>query len=396
MGKYKSTDKNVLMSTLSSYIFMVLYAILLNIVGEVLPSIIDEFNLTMAKASLLQMLFNLGGFVVLIWMLRFSDRIRKSRLVYYSFLITSITMVVFGLFTNSFLLLLIAFAILGSTTKVFDVSINAFVNDINTNGREFFLQMLHMTFGIGAVIGPVYASFIIKNNFGWRTSLWSLGLIYALFLLMSLFTIIKPSSKIETIESKNNRNRLNIRVLLKDPRIWILFIGAGCISGTYAGLITWFPAYAKSISAEIGALSALMLSTYFIGSVFSRATASFILNEKNARHMIILSSFFGGIMLLSAFIISQSWAFFLFFIIAGFFSGATLPMIISVTCVAFPYNSGGATTILYIGITIFAMIVPYIMGIIGDNVGLAKAMPLIAYLMLFAAGVSFMIQKPRI
>ena len=101
----------------------------------------------------------------------------------------------------------------------------------------------------------------------------------------------------------------------------------------------------------------------------------------------------GGLTFIIAFLISQTWAFFTFMPLAGFFAGATLPMIIFVACTIFPNNSGGVTTILYIGISVFAMFIPYVMGIIGDSYGIAEAMPVVSYLMFIAALASLLIRK---
>lgn len=394
MSRFKSKSKNILMTTITSYILMAFYAVLLNMIGELLPEIMREYNLTMSQGGLIQTVFNIGGIVTLLVMLNFSDRIRKSKLVFYGFLITSIALVFIGFYTKSYIVLLYAFIILGSSTKVFDVAVNAFVNDINTKNREFFLQMLHTAFGVGAVLGPAYASFIIIKNWGWNTAFWFLGVLYLFILIISIFTMMKPS-----VETENNlihlkHKSLNLTALVKNPQVWVLFIGAGCFSGAYVGMVTWFPTYAKTLPGKAGALSGLILSIFFFGYVVSRGIASLILTSKNARFLIIFTSLMGGITFIIAFLISHTWAFFTFMPLAGFFAGATLPLIIFVACGVFPNNSGGVTTILYIGISIFAMLTPYLMGLIGDYYGISAAMPIVSVLMFIAAAVSLLIKRP--
>ncbi len=393
MSRFKPASNSVFITTITSYVLMALYAILLNMVGELLPAIMEDFNLTMSQGGLLQTVFNIGGIAALLCMLYFSDRIRKSKLVYFGFLITAITLAAAGLFVKSYSLLMLSFVVLGSSTKVFDVAVNAFVNDINTKGREFFLQMLHMAFGIGAVFGPAYASFMIINSYGWETAIWFLALVFAVVLFVSIFTMIKPSESIEKNLVHHKHKALGLMSLIRNPQVWILFIGAGCFSGAYVGVVTWFPTYAKTLTGRAGALSGLILSIFFFGYVISRGIASIILTVKNARFLIILTSFMGGLTFIIAFLISQTWAFFAFMPLAGFFAGATLPMIIFVACTIFPNNSGGVTTILYIGISVFAMVIPFAMGSIGDNYGIAAAMPVVSYLMFIAALVSLLIRK---
>jgi len=393
MSRFKSKNKSVLTATVTSYVLMALYAVLLNMVGELLPAIMKDYNLSMSQGGLLQTVFNIGGILTLLGMLYFSDKIRKSKLVYYGFLVTSAALAAAGLFVNSYILLLLAFILLGSSTKVFDVSVNAFVNDINTSGREFYLQMLHMAFGVGAVLGPAYASFMIINKYGWKTALWFLALLFTILLVISFFTMMRPSAVIEKDHSNHLHKALGLMSLIKNPQVWVLFVGAGCFSGAYVGMVTWFPTFAKTLPGRAGALSGLILSIFFFGYVISRGIASIILTVKNARFLIILTSFMGGLTFIIAFLISQTWAFFTFMPLAGFFAGATLPMIIFVACTIFPNNSGGVTTILYIGISVFAMFIPYVMGIIGDSYGIAEAMPVVSYLMFIAALASLLIRK---
>jgi len=393
MSRFKPKNKSVLTATITSYVLMALYAVLLNMVGELLPAIMEDYNLSMSQGGLLQTVFNIGGILTLLGMLYFSDKIRKSKLVYCGFFVTSTALAAAGLFVNSYILLLVAFILLGSSTKVFDVSVNAFVNDINTSGREFYLQMLHMAFGVGAVLGPVYASFMVINQYGWKTALWFLALMFTVLLIISFFTMMKPSAVIEKDHSIHLHKALGLTSLIKNPQVWILFIGAGCFSGAYVGMVTWFPTFAKTLPGRTGALSGLILSIFFFGYVISRGIASIILTVRNARFLIVLTSFMGGLTFIIAFLISQTWAFFTFLSLAGFFAGATLPMIIFVACTIFPNNSGGVTTILYIGISIFAMFVPYVMGIIGDSYGIPEAMPVVSYLMFIAATASLLIRK---
>ncbi|MDX1358525.1 MAG: MFS transporter, partial [Clostridia bacterium] len=243
---------------------------------------------------------------------------------------------------------------------------------------------------------PVYASFMIIRNYGWKTAVWFMAVVYAVFLFISAFTMMKPSKVIEKDHRDRSKHALGLPMLFKAPQVWILFIGAGCFSGAYVGVVTWFPTYAKSLPGKAGVLSGLILSIFFFGYVISRGIASFILTVRNAKLLIILTSLMGALSFIIAFLIGRTWAFFTFMPIAGFFAGATLPMIIFVACTVFPNNSGGVTTILYIGISAFAMFIPYVMGVIGDNLGIAAAMPVVSYLMFLAAAVSLLIRNPSV
>jgi fucose permease len=149
------------------------------------------------------------------------------------------------------------------------------------------------------------------------------------------------------------------------------------------------------VSEDFGRLSGVLLSLFFMGYVLSRAIASIILTMKNARFLILLTSILGGLAFLMAFVIEQPWAYYLFLISAGFFAGATLPMIIFVACSNFPNNTGGVTTILYLGISVSAMFIPVLMGLIGDKSGIADAMPVPAILLFASTAVSLLLKKPR-
>lgn len=392
MGRFRAANKKVFSVTFSSYIMMALYAVLLNMIGELLPSIIDEFNLSLYQGGLIQTFFNIGGIIALFAMLYFSDLIKKSKLVYYSFLLTSVTLLLIGIFTKSYFFLGLSFALLGGTTKVFDVSVNAFVNDINTKGREFFLQFLHVTFGIGAVLGPVYASLMI-SRYSWKTAFWVLGLTYAALLSVSIFTMLRHSKEVEFNHGAKNTSSIHILHILKNPQVWIMTFGAACFSGAYVGFVTWFPSYADTISDEFGLLSGIILSLFFMGYVLSRAIASMILTMKNARFLILITSLLGGFSFLLAFVLAQPWTYFVFLISAGFFAGATLPMIIFVACSTFPNNTGGVTTILYMGISVSAMLIPVLMGVIGDKSGIGAAMPVPAILLFASTIVSLLLKK---
>ncbi|MBN2557435.1 MAG: MFS transporter [Clostridia bacterium] len=393
MDRFRPAGRGVFSATLSSYVMMALYAVLLNMFGEMLPSIIEDFGISLSKAGLLQTSFNIGGMATLAALIFFSDRIRKSRLVYFSFTIIAATLVITGLFARSYILLTAAYIILGSTTKVFDVSVNIYINDINTSGREFFLQVLHVCFGIGAVLGPLFGAAMAGTALGWKSAFLVLGGVCLAMIFISFVTLFRTSDSFEANVPGNQSESMGITQLLKEPQVWVLTFGSMCFSGSYVALVTWFPTYAAALANDTRKYSGLIISMYFLGFVLSRILASFILTQKNARRLIIITAFAGSMSLLAAYILGQTWSFFVFFPAAGFFSGATLPIIIFVGCVSFPRNTGGVTSMLYIGGSLSAMVLPYVIGVIGDSSGIAGAMPLTAYIILAAAFAAFLIKR---
>lgn len=393
MSRFASTNKHVFRATITSFIMMILYGLFLNMIGELLPPIIEDFGLSLTEAGLIQAFFNLGGIVTLVGMIYLSDIVKKSHQVFFSFLFFAIVLAATGLFAYSYALIVIAFILFGFSTKIFDVSINAYVNDINTKGREFFLQLLHVFFGIGAVLGPISASYFTGTKFGWRGIFLFLGAACIVMVVVSLFTVLKTSSKTEQVHDENKDEQLNLISLFKNPQIWILTLCSMFSSGSYIGLVTWFPSYAKYLDNESGKLSGVILSVYFIGFVFSRLISSLVLKKENARFLIILTSLGGLASLSIALIIPQTWAFFVFLFLAGLFTGATHPIIIFTACLNFPRNTGGVTSIIYTGIAIMAIIVPFIMGVVGDASNIVNAMPWTVYAIAVSLFFSFFVKK---
>ncbi len=393
MSRFAPANRHVFKATATSLVMMALYGLFLNMIGELIPPMIEDFGISLTKAGLIQAFFNLGGIVTLVGMIYLSDLVKKSRQVFFSFLFFSIVLVATGFFASSYVLIVIAFVLFGFSTKIFDVSINAYINDINTNGREFYLQILHMFFGIGAVLGPISAAYFTGTELGWRAVFLFLGAACILMAVVSLFTVLGTSSMTEHVTDENEDDRLNLASLVKNPQVWVLTLSAMCFSGSYVGLVTWFPSYAKFLGNDSGRLSGVILSMYFIGFVISRIISSLVLNRANARFLIIFTAFGGTICLFAALLIQQTWAFFAFLFLAGLFTGATLPIIIFTACVNFPRNTGGITAIIYTGIAVTAILVPYVMGVVGDATNIIKAMPLTGYVMAASFLFSFLIRK---
>jgi fucose permease len=381
MSRFKPVNRHVFKASATSFAMMALYGLFLNMIGELIPPIIEDFGISLTKAGLIQAFFNLGGIVTLVGMIYLSDLVRKSRQVFYSFLFFSITLALTGLLASSYVLIVAAFVLFGFSTKIFDVSVNAYINEINTTGREFYLQMLHMFFGIGAVLGPVSASLLSKTAMGWKSVFLFLGIACIVMSIVSFATIFKTSPMTESMPDRHAEDKLNLASLFKNPQVWVLTISAMCFSGSYVGLVTWFPSYAKSLETDAGKLSGIILSIYFIGFVISRIVSSLILKESNSRKLIILTALGGTATLFAAILIGRTWAFFAFLFLSGLFTGATLPIIIFVACLNFPRNTGGITSIMYTGIAVTAILVPYVMGVIGDSSSIARAMPLTGYVM---------------
>jgi fucose permease len=135
-------------------------------VGSVLPYIISEAGISYGKAGSMLSAFAIGNLLASFVNPPLVSRLgRKATIVLYSALLPITWLVVAGL--PSFAVMCAAFVLMGIGRGSVSIYNNVVVND-NTNGKPSALNMLHMTFAMGAFISPFMTSVFINLGYSWR------------------------------------------------------------------------------------------------------------------------------------------------------------------------------------------------------------------------------------
>jgi fucose permease len=82
--------------------------------------------------------------------------------------------------------LLVAFFLIGASTRLLDSLVNAYVADLHHQHRAFYLNLLHASFGIGALVGPSLSVLVLRRGLPWSRVFSSLAVFWSGLLMLGL------------------------------------------------------------------------------------------------------------------------------------------------------------------------------------------------------------------
>lgn len=344
------------------YLLIIAYAISVTMIGPVMPVLIEQYNLKFSQGGLISTFQSLGNVLSILLGGFLADFIKKSKLVCIAFFVYIISLLFISI-ELSFFILLIMFFILGASTKMIDMIINAFISDLHPERRTFYLGLLHAAYGIGALIGPLYSRTILNSSSIWNQAFRLLGVICLAILIG--FIIILTRTK--------NQEKANARVkgkeyfkVFSDARVIILCFTVLLYFGHQYGITVWMPMYSEKIQRFGDFFNNYILSFFWVGIIIGRLTCSSLSSRFGTRRLMIFGSLLGGILLSSALLADNPIILVISLIIAGALTGGTAPLVISLICSWYPQNSGAVTSANFLSISIGSMVFPWLIGLTAE------------------------------
>jgi fucose permease len=161
-----------------------------------------------------------------------------------------------------FPLLLINSYFLGFGFASLDAGLNVYVAALPRSAS--LLNYLHGFYGIGALIGPAFATLLLDNGIAWNQLYLILAVIA--FLLVAGFALIFSGIKPDAPSSEKNDNR-------KPLQYWAVWLSASFLL-VYVGLEvtlgSWSFSFLTQARQEEDTLSGLIVSGYWLGLTMGR------------------------------------------------------------------------------------------------------------------------------
>ncbi|MFW6007026.1 MAG: MFS transporter [Halanaerobiales bacterium] len=370
--------KKKIILTLIIYLSYVMMGISKNIIGPVLPTIIENYKITLTLAGTLFTLLSLGRLFSVSTSSGLLDSIGRKRILLSGLIFLFVGHFGYAL-SFSWWLHLVSIMILGIGIGLMGPSCNALIADIYQEKRGQALNLLHMCFSIGALIGPIIAGSYLTLNINWRwIYITAGGITFLLFLLISSYEF-PTANKYERfkvnklkkiiISSKNRWKKiLQSPILILLGLIMFIYIGVG------NGFVGWINKYLEDTKAFSVLSASGVLAIYNLGIIGGRLVCSFISDNLGYKKTILFCAL-GSLLFINVAVLSNSFLIILAgFGLTGFFLAGLNPTAIAYGTKLFPDMtgtvSGGLTTLAVLGGTV----IPLLMGVISDYFGLQGGM----------------------
>ena len=142
------------------------YAFSATMIGPLMPELLQHYCLSYSGGGLLVGVRSVGGVATMLIGGVLSDRVPKFNLIIGAFLIFGLGLLITGR-APAVALMYVLFFGLGASSRYMDMVANAYIADLRPQTKERGLSLLHGFFGLGALLGPLYARVVMDRTDQW-------------------------------------------------------------------------------------------------------------------------------------------------------------------------------------------------------------------------------------
>ena len=330
----------------------------------------------------------------------------EKKVMILAFLISSIGALAFSI-NPSYSLYILSLFLIGSGMAMLQVSINPLLRNIGGEKEFAFNSVLgQLFFGLASFISPlIYSYLIISLSFGnepsnylilflknitfpnlrWVSLYWIFAVV-SFFMCVTLIFTNFPEKKKPGRENKEKIN--NYLTIIKNPMVILYFFGIFSYVGLEQGVANWISKFLElyhSIDPQI--LGAKIISYFWGLMTLGTISGLFLLKLIDSRKILIFFTSASIISLLLA-VFGSLKVSLISFPLIGFFISTMWSIIISLALNSTSKDHGAFSGILVSGI-IGGAVIPLIIGILADFVGLKFGMTILLIPLLFILTIGF-------
>jgi len=380
--------RNTVIVLLVFLIFSVI-SFLTNILGPLVPDIIDSFQLSIGLAGFLPFSFFVAYGVMSIPSGVLIEKYSGKTVIIVAFVLAMVAAQVFAIFPQFTIALLSLFSI-GIGMAMLQVVINPLLRQ--AGGEEHFAfnsVLANFFFGAASFLSPLLYSYLVGNihsdhasgiaalfnglvtpELKWVSLYWVFA-VTCLVMIVVIAAITFP--KVEYTAEDRIDTGETLRELLRDKTVLRFFVGIFCYVGTEQGIANWMSKFLQLYHgvdpATVGATSI----AYFWGLLtFGCFVGLLLLKLFDSRHILIVFALGAMLSLLSGLFGDVRIAL-VALPLTGFFLSIMWSIVFSLGMNSLPKHHGTLSGILCTGI-VGGAVMPLIIGGLAESVGLRFAM----------------------
>jgi fucose permease len=369
-------------------IFFVI-SFLTNILGPIIPDIIDSFNLSIGLAGFLPFSFFVAYGVMSIPAGILMEKYGDKPVLVGAFILAFLGALLFAMIPGFSIALFSLFSI-GIGMAMLQVVINPLLRSAGGEAHFAFNSvMAQLVFGAASFLSPWLYSYLVLNvhsgsdaaiiqlfdqlvpeNLKWVSLYWVFALT-ALLMAIALFFIKFP--KVELKEDEKIDTGSTFKELISNRYVILFFFGIFAYVGTEQGIANWTSKFLQTYHGADPATTGASVISYFWGLLTIGCFLGLILLKFYDSRKVLLVFTSGAILSLLAGLFGSKEIALYAFPLTGFFASVMWSVIFSLALNSVPKHHGTFSGILCTGIAGGA-VVPLIVGGIAEVIGLRIAM----------------------
>ncbi|MFC4872027.1 MFS transporter [Negadavirga shengliensis] len=380
--------RNNLIVALILLIFFVI-SFLTNILGPIIPDIIDSFTLSIGLAGFLPFSFFVAYGVMSIPSGILVEKYKEKKMLVVAFFMAFMGALFFAVIP-SFPIALSSLFVIGIGMAMLQVVINPLLR--TAGGEEHFAfnsVMAQLAFGAASFLSPLLYSYLVTNMHTDDSSLLITTLnnlvpeslkwvsLYWVFAVISFIMIIivylAKFPKVELKEDEKIDVGVSFKELLADKVVMLYFLGIFSYVGTEQGIANWISKFLQTYHGVDPATTGASVISYFWGLLTIGCLLGLILLKFIDSRKVLVGFTSGAIIALLVALFGTEQMAIIAFPLTGFFASVMWSIIFSLALNSVSKHHGTFSGILCTGIAGGA-VVPLIVGGIAELVGLRFAM----------------------
>jgi|SRR5690554_4924890 len=371
------------------FIFFVI-SFLTNILGPLIPDIIDSFDLSLGLAGFLPFAFFVAYGIGSIPAGIMVEKYGEKRMMLVAFSLAFVGALFFGI-NPIFSAALFSLFLIGIGMAILQVVINPLLRtaggDVNF---AFFSVMGQLFFGAASFVSPMLYSYLVGNvhsgeeagglialfnslvtpDLKWVSLYWVFAVIALMMVVLIAFV---QFPKVELKEDERIDTGKAFEELLKNRFVWMYFLGIFCYVGTEQGVANWVSRFLQEYHDADPATTGASVVSWFWGMLTVGCVLGLLLLKLWDSRSVLVVFTSGAIISLLVGLFGPLNAALYAFPAVGFFASVMWSVIVSLALNSVASHHGTFAGILCTGIAGGAVI-PLIIGNLGDLLGLRVAM----------------------
>jgi fucose permease len=368
------------------YAVMAIFAMTLTVTSPLLPAIAASFSLSMAESGII-FTASFAGFVVFILAGGvLADRWGKKRVLSATLVGFALALLLMPLAPTFAAACAITFFI-GGFGGILESQVGALVAALNPDRASYYLNLSQVFFGIGALIGPTSTGLLLASGANWRLCYLILGLLA--LALAGIFIAIRAP----TLSATDRISWGAFKALVVDRRFLIICLCILMYTGAEVGGWGWMSTFlTQSMSFSVVEAS-IAVSVFWLAMTAGRFLCGLLTLRFELRTIIIALAGLSAVVTALSGVTSGKLAAWAIIVALGLTYSSQWPLIVAYGSARYTNSSGSVFALLVGSGGLGTTIVPYLMGVIGQQASVRAAMVSPAILLCAIAVIFTQIEK---
>jgi fucose permease len=367
-------------------------SLLTNIVGPLVPDIMNSFHVSLTAAAFLAFSFFIAYGVMSIPAGFLVERLTEKPVMIAAFLSGTLGSLSFALFPE-YRVAIVSYFVIGAGMAVLQVAINPLLRV--SGGEEhyaFYSALAQFVFGAASFLSPRIYSYLVLNlgkteqdgnlllrvlgrltprELPWASIYWIFAV--STLVMIAVLAISKfPRVQYTTEESAGSWEMY--LSLARKKVVWMYFISMLAYVGCEQGTADWISKFLSQYHGFDPHTTGADAVSWFWGLMTAGCLVGMLLLKIFDSRKVLIGASIGALVCLSAALFGPAEVSRLAFPAIGLFASVMWPIVISLALNSVAEHHGSFAGILGTGMGIGGAVVPVIIGRIGDHVGLRSGM----------------------